>query len=72
MIVDIGDIVYDSFVGIEDGCGIVLDVDRSVEIPPAVTIYWDSGQVTKAWCDDIVVLCKIDSSVVEYKGREII
>ena len=72
MEVNVGDIVYDSLVGIEDGCGIVVDVDRSVEIPPAVTIYWDSGQVTKAWCDDISVLCKADDSMVEYKCREII
>lgn len=72
MDVNVGDIVYDSVVGIEDGCGIVVDVDRSVEIPPAVTIYWDNGQVTKAWCDDIAVLCKTDDSVVEYKGRETI
>ena len=72
MIVSVGDVVYDSMVGIEDGCGIVVNVDRSVEIPPAVTIYWDNGQITKAWCDDIAVLCKADDNVVEYKGREII
>lgn len=72
MIVSVGDVVYDSIVGIEDGCGIVVYVDRSVEIPPAVTIYWDNGQITKAWCDDIAVLCKADNGMIEYKGKEII
>jgi|MDTB01.2.fsa_nt_gb hypothetical protein len=51
-----GDLVYDECLGIEDGVGIVLEVRRDVEVPPAVSVLWYNGIISKNWSDDITVI----------------
>ncbi len=65
-----GVLVYDTFCGVEDGTGIVLEVRRDVEIPPSVSILWSNGVISNTWCDDIEILCNASQDVVELKSKE--
>ncbi len=56
MVVAKGDLVYDTFEGIDAGTGIVLEVRSDVEIPPSVSILWSNGIISNGWCDDIAVI----------------
>jgi hypothetical protein len=46
--------------------GLVLAIDTRVEIPPLIEVLWGgSGHISKVYQDELKVLCKSSSNVVE-------
>jgi hypothetical protein len=36
--------------------GIILSIDRSVEVPPLLEVLWDSGYISKCYSDDVCLI----------------
>jgi len=36
--------------------GVILSIDRRVEVPPLLEVLWDSGYISKCYSDDVYLV----------------